>query len=251
MGFDGRSVIVTGAGGGLGRVLCAVFAERGAAVTAFDRDPALLDGLPVERRACFDLADRAALARETAAALEALGAPAAVVSNAGWTSAETLEEADEAAWEAEVALNLSAAAALTRLVLPAMREAGSGALVYVASVNALAHFGNPAYSAAKAGLLALMRAVAVEEGRQGLRANAVCPGSIRTPAWDHRIARDPDVVERVGRLYPMGRLVEPREVAEAVLFLASDAASGVTGAALPVDGGLMAGNLPFLREIAG
>ena len=114
-----------------------------------------------------------------------------------------------------------------------MRRAGGGAFVYVASVNALAHFGNPAYSAAKAGLLALMRAVAVEEGRHGVRANAVCPGSIRTPAWDHRLARDPGVVERVGRLYPLGRLVEPREVAEAVTFLASDAASGVTGAALP------------------
>lgn len=251
MRFDGRVVIVTGAGGGVGRALCALFAERGARLVAFDREPGLLEPLRAERAACFDLTDAAALAREAAGAVEALGAPAAVISNAGWTRAETMAETDAAAWEAELALNLSAAAALTRAFLPSMRAAGRGAFVYVASVNALAHFGNPAYSAAKAGLLAFMRAVATEEAAHGLRANALCPGSIRTAAWERRIQKDPGVLERVRRLYPLGRLVEPREVAEAAAFLASDAASGVTGATLPVDGGLTAGNLPFIREIAG
>ena len=119
----------------------------------------------------------------------------------------------------------------------------------MSSINALAHYGNPAYAAAKAGLLALMRAVATEEAANGVRANAVCPGSIRTAAWDHRIAAQPDIMDRVGRLYPMGRLVEPREVAQAVAFLASDLASGITGVVLPVDAGISAGNLPFIREI--
>jgi NAD(P)-dependent dehydrogenase (short-subunit alcohol dehydrogenase family) len=251
MGFDGRAVVVTGAGGGVGRALVETFRGLGAAVVAFDRDEGLLAPLDAVHAACFDLTDRAALARETAAALDLFGAPAAVVSNAGWTRAETLAATDLDAWDRETALNLDAAAALTFGFLPAMRAAGRGAFVYVASVNALAHFGNPAYAAAKAGLLGLMRAVATEAGRDGVRANAVVPGSIRTPAWDHRVAADPGVLARVSALYPLGRMVEPREVAEAVAFLASGRASGITGVALPVDAGLMAGNLPFLRGIGG
>ena len=95
-----------------------------------------------------------------------------------------------------------------------------------------------------------MRAIATEEGPNGIRANAVRPGSIRTPAWDARLERDPEIVRRVAALYPLGRLVEPREVATAVAFLASDLARGITGVVLPVDAGLGAANLPFLRAIS-
>jgi NAD(P)-dependent dehydrogenase (short-subunit alcohol dehydrogenase family) len=84
-----------------------------------------------------------------------------------------------------------------------------------------------------------------------VRANVVCPGSIRTPAWDHRIAQNPAVLERLKRLYPLGRIVDTREVAEAVAFLASDRASGITGAILPVDAGLTAGSRPFIDDILG
>ena len=122
-----------------------------------------------------------------------------------------------------------------------MRARGSGSFVFIASVNGLAHFGNPAYSAAKAGLIAYARALATEGGRSGIRSNAICPGTVRTPAWARRIARSPGILDRIGRLYPLGRIVEPAEVAEA--------ASAITGVALPVDAGLMAGNLPFIDEI--
>lgn len=122
-------------------------------------------------------------------------------------------------------------------------------MVFVASVNALSHHGNPAYSAAKAALLAWMRALAVEEGRYGLRANAIGPGSIYTPVWDARIAADAGVLDNLAKLYPLGRFVTPDEVAKAVLFLSSPLASGITGVTMPVDAGLKAGNIPFMDAI--
>jgi NAD(P)-dependent dehydrogenase (short-subunit alcohol dehydrogenase family) len=129
-----------------------------------------------------------------------------------------------------------------------MAARGSGSVVFISSVNALAHFGNPAYSAAKAGLIAYCRAIAVERGAVGVRANVVAPGSVRTSAWDHRLAADPTLLDKVVPHYPLGRMVRPDEVANAALFLCSDAASGITGAVLPVDAGLTAGNLRFVNE---
>jgi NAD(P)-dependent dehydrogenase (short-subunit alcohol dehydrogenase family) len=131
-----------------------------------------------------------------------------------------------------------------------MQSRGRGVFVFISSVNALAHFGNPAYSAAKAGLVAYARAIATEYGQHGIRANTLCPGSVRTAAWDHRLARDPGVLARVSRLYPLGRIVEPIEVANAAVFLASPLSSGITGVTLPVDAGLTAGNLPFIEQIS-
>jgi NAD(P)-dependent dehydrogenase (short-subunit alcohol dehydrogenase family) len=130
-----------------------------------------------------------------------------------------------------------------------MAERGSGNFVFVSSVNGLAHFGNPAYSAAKAGLIAYAKAIAVEYGARGIRANVVAPGSVRTPAWDHRLAADPGLLAKVLPHYPLGHLVSPHDVANAVLFLASPAAAGITGAVIPVDAGLMAGNLRFVDDV--
>ena len=132
-----------------------------------------------------------------------------------------------------------------------MAERGSGNVVFISSVNGLMHFGNPAYSAAKAGLIAYAKAIAVERGARGVRANVVCPGSVRTPAWDHRLAADPALLGKVLPHYPLGRLVTPEEVANATLFLASPAAAGITGIALAVDAGLTAGNLRFIDEVLG
>ncbi len=96
-----------------------------------------------------------------------------------------------------------------------------------------------------------MRAIATEAGRDGVRSNAIVPSSIRTAAWDHRLKVDPTILDRISRLYPLGRLVTPEEVAHAALFLASPLASGITGVALNVDAGLTAGNLPFVDAISG
>lgn len=251
MGLEGRRVVITGAAGGIGRALVAAFAGCGASVVACDVAGAALDDPAIAEVHRFDLLDDAAVAH-AAEAIAANGAPAVVVSNAGWTRAETLDQVTGEALSHELDLNLRSAALLSRHLLPALRNRPqAAAFVFIASVNALAHFGNPAYAAAKAGLLAWMRAIAVEEGRNNIRANAIAPGSVRTPAWDHRLKRDPGVADAVARLYPLGRMVDPHEVAQAAVFLASPLASGVTGAVLPVDGGVTAGNLPFLEQIAG
>ena len=241
-GLEGRRVLVTGSGGGIGTALCAAFRAAGAHVVAADREPGA--------ELLFDLADAAATAAAMAQLLEG-GAPDIVVANAGWTRAETFADLPPAAFDAELSINLSGAWRLLEPLLPAMRKRGGGAVTFVASVNALLHYGNPAYAAAKAGMLALMRGIAVEWGGGGIRANAVCPGSVLTPAWDHRLKRDPGLAAKVLAHYPLGRLATPQEVANAVLFLSSPLAASISGAALPVDAGLSAGNLGFFRDVLG
>jgi NAD(P)-dependent dehydrogenase (short-subunit alcohol dehydrogenase family) len=247
--LDGRNVLITGAAGGIGRALVALFNAAGAIVAGADREEAMLDGLDLAHRLAFDLADARA-AQDAVAKLVAAGAaPDVLISNAGYTRTDTLSGVDNAVWERELAVNLTGAFNVASPIVAGMAARGGGAVVFISSVNALAHYGNPAYSAAKAGLVAYAKAIAVERGAQGVRANVVCPGSVRTPVWNRRLEKRPDLFERIARHYPLGRPVTPEEVARSVLFLASDAASGITGAVLPVDAGLTAGNLRFIKEI--
>jgi NAD(P)-dependent dehydrogenase (short-subunit alcohol dehydrogenase family) len=249
--FSHQRVVITGAAGGVGRALVKAFGSLRAEIIAYDRDEAALAELDVAEAVAFDLQDRTALKAAVAATLEGKPAPAAVICNAGLTRAETLGDIDDAKFDSELNLNLTAVADLSRAFLPAMRNRdGGAAFVFISSVNALVHFGNPAYAAAKAGTLAWMRALAAEEGCNHIRANAIAPGSIRTAAWDHRFERFEGLEERVSRLYPLRRMVQPHEVANAAVFLASPLASGITGVTLNVDAGLLASNLPFLQEIA-
>ncbi|MCX5515545.1 SDR family oxidoreductase [Kaistia algarum] len=250
-GLEDKHVVVSGAGGGIGRALVTVFLQAGARVTACDRDPALLAALSGVETECFELTDHEASQRAAEAILARSGAPDVIIGNAGFTRAEGMANVTPAVWDLEIAINLTGGYNLVAPFLPAMTEAGGGSIVFVSSVNGLAHFGNPAYSAAKAGLIGYARSLAVECGRSGIRANVVCPGSVRTPAWDHRLSKEPDLITEVSKYYPLGRIVTPEEVAQAVLFLASPLSGGITGVALPVDAGLMAGNLRFVREIIG
>ncbi len=247
--FEGSRVLITGAGGGIGTALTARLAALGAKIIACDVVGADLSAAHIAERHFFDLRDAKSIAT-AAKSIIANGPPAIVISNAGWTRQDTFDLTTPEGIDAEMDANFTGAAHLTHALLPAMR-AGSGnrAFVFLASVNALTHHGNPAYSAAKAALLAWMRGLAVEEGKYGIRANAVIPASVRTAAWVYRLAADPTVMDRLSALYPLGRIVTPDEVANAVLFLASPAASGITGTSLTVDCGLMAGNLPFLDAI--
>ncbi|ODT83433.1 MAG: SDR family oxidoreductase [Pelagibacterium sp. SCN 64-44] len=247
--LDGKKVLISGAGGGIGRVLVETFHAAGAQVIGVDRDAALLAGLPLLRAVLFDQADARATRSAIAADIDAHGAPDAVIANAGFTRAEHFGHLDDDVWASEMAVNLNGAYAMVDPAVAAMARRGSGNVVFISSVNALAHFGNPAYSAAKAGLIAYAKAIAVERGGQGIRANVVAPGSVRTPAWDHRLAADPHLLDKVLPHYPLGRMVGPEEVANAALFLASDAASGITGVTIPVDAGLTAGNLRFVNEV--
>lgn len=248
-GLEGKRVVVTGAGGGIGTALVAEFAGHGARVVGCDLPGIHLpEGVAEAHR--FDLRDRDSTA-EGAAAILGGGVPDVVVSNAGLTKAEVMEQVTPAALDEEMSLNFRGAADLTGALLPAMRDRAEGAaFVIVSSVNAIRHFGNPAYSAAKAALCAWSRAIAAEEGVHGIRSNVIAPGSVRTPGWDHRIARDPGLTDRIAKLYPSGRLVQPEEVARAAVFLASPMASGITGVTLPVDGGVSSSYLPFVAELS-
>jgi NAD(P)-dependent dehydrogenase (short-subunit alcohol dehydrogenase family) len=134
-------------------------------------------------------------------------------------------------------------------VLPGMKSRRSGVIINIGSVNGLAALGDPAYSAGKAAMISLTRSLAQEYGPHGVRANIVLPGTVRTPIWSERAKKDPKVLETLQRWYPLGRIVEPADIANAVAFLASDLASAITGVALPVDCGLMSGNFVMTREL--
>lgn len=247
--LDGKTVLISGAGGGIGQSMVRAFIEAGAQVIGADRNAPLLEDLDLSGTVIFDQADPKSTRKAVEAHLETHGAPDAVVSNAGFTRAEHLGQLDDDIWASELAINLNGAYAMTDPVVAAMAARGRGSVVFISSVNALSHFGNPAYSAAKAGLVAYAKSIAVERGGEGVRANVIAPGSVRTPAWDHRLAADPTLLDNVLPHYPLGRMVSPMEVAHAAVFFCSDAASGITGTVLPVDAGLTAGNLRFVDEV--
>lgn len=247
--LDGKSVVITGAGGGIGHALVERFAAVGAAITGADMSAAAMEGMALAGRLFCDLGDARATSAAVTKYLTTSPVPDIVISNAGFTRAETLDHLDIEVWESELAINLNGAYAFVAPIVEAMAKRGSGVLVFISSVNGIAHFGNPAYSAAKAGLIAYARAIALERGKDGIRANVVAPGSVRTPAWDHRLAADPGLLAKVLPHYPLGHLVSPADVANAALFLASPAAAGVTGTVLPVDAGLLAGNLRFVDDV--
>ncbi|GAB5427734.1 MAG: SDR family oxidoreductase [Devosia indica] len=247
--LDGKTVLISGAGGGIGRALVETFHAAGATIVGADRQADMLEGLPLARSVLFDQADAKSTRAAVQADIAAHGVVDAVIANAGFTRAEHLGHLDDDVWASEMAINLNGAYALVDPITHAMAARGAGNVVFISSVNAIQHFGNPAYSAAKAGLIAYARAIAVERGGEGVRANLVAPGSVRTPAWDHRLAADPGLLDKVLPHYPLGRMVSPQEVANAALFLASDAASGITGVTIPVDAGLTAGNLRFVNEV--
>jgi meso-butanediol dehydrogenase/(S,S)-butanediol dehydrogenase/diacetyl reductase len=248
MRFSERSVVVTGAGSGIGRAIAGRFGAEGARVVVADIDAGSAElaakQIPGARAAAVDVTDRASVR-----ALLAELPVDVLVNNAGGATDASFEDLTEDQWDHDVDLCLKGTFLCTQAVLPAMLRRGGGVIVNVASVNALAHFGNEAYSAAKAGVLGLTRSVAVRHGPDGIRCNAVAPGTVRTRSWDERERRDPGLLDRLGGWYPLGRVGAPDDIAAAVLFLASDDAAWITGVTLPVDGGLMAGNRRMTEEI--
>jgi len=256
-GFAGKTVLVTGAAGGIGQALCRHFAGLGARIGALDKDGAALDELcegllgdgAAPSAVAADIADSAAVTAAVARIAGELGPIDVLVNNAGFVEQATLSSTTPDSWRREVEGNLNGAYYCAQAVLPAMTERGAGVIVNIGSVNGLSTLGHPAYSAAKAGLISLTKSLAVEYGPYGIRANVVCPGTVRTPVWASRAERNPRVFEQLAKWYPLGRIVEPLDVAQAVAFLASDEAAAITGVVLPVDCGLMAGNRVMAGEL--
>jgi meso-butanediol dehydrogenase / (S,S)-butanediol dehydrogenase / diacetyl reductase len=248
MRFAGRAVAVTGGGGGIGTVLVRRFAAEGASVRCIDVDAerarAAVDAAGTDAHAVVaDVTVAGDVERALAGRVDVL------VNNALSATSDNLVTVGEEAWRRDLDGTLTSAFLCTRTVLPGMIERGSGVIVNVASVNGLGYYGNEAYSAAKAGLINLTQSVAARYGRHGIRANSVAPGTIRTAVWDDRLAREPDLLTRLARWYPLGRIGTPDEVGACVLFLASDEASFVTGINLIVDGGLTSGQVRMADEL--
>ncbi|MGI8916604.1 MAG: SDR family NAD(P)-dependent oxidoreductase, partial [Chloroflexota bacterium] len=194
----------------------------------------------------------AASARKiVAATLDAYGHVDVVVNNAAVSSPDGVLEVTEAQWDETLAVDLKAPFFLTQAALPSMLERRHGVFVNIASVNGLLGLGNDVYSAAKAGLINLTKSVATRHGPGGIRANAICPGTVRTPIWQATLERTPDVFDHLAQWYPLGRVGEPLDIARAALFLASAEAAWISGAVLPVDGGLTAGLHRMATELQG
>jgi len=249
--------LVTGGGSGIGRATSLRFAQEGAAVVVADRN--LLGAeetvgqitaaggraLAVE----VDVADGVAVARMAAAAGAAFGRVDVLVNNAAISVGHDILTMSEATWDLNLAVVLKSAFLCSKALLPGMIARRRGAIVNIASVNGQTGLGEEAYGAAKAGMINLTQNMAVSYGAHNVRANVICPGSIRTPIWRERLAREPDVFARLAAWYPLGRVGEAEDVANAALFLASEEAAWITGAVLNVDGGLMAGNFRMIRDL--
>ncbi|MEU5320905.1 SDR family NAD(P)-dependent oxidoreductase [Streptomyces sp. NPDC021056] len=244
--FEGYGVLITGAARGIGAATARRFAEEGARVLVTDIDVPAAEqtaatlreqGLVARAFGC-DVGDRADVEAAVEHAVGAFGSLDVLVNNAFHCTpdAPLFEDEPDDEWTRDLDITLTGAYRCCRAALPHLAASGRGAIVNVGSVNGLTDFGNHAYSAAKAGLGSLTRTLAGHAAPRGVRVNLVAPGTVRTTAWE---GREGDLA-RARELYPLGRVGEPEDIAAAILFLASRDASWITGATLPVDGGITA-----------
>jgi NAD(P)-dependent dehydrogenase (short-subunit alcohol dehydrogenase family) len=254
--FEDRAVLVTGGALGLGRGIVEAFADAGAMVAVADVNELaarqLVDELlPRGARAIFTIGDvsRAPDAErmvgETRDAFRRLDI---LVNNAGIQPVEWYQAVDqmpEEVWDRMIGVNLKGAFLMSKYAIPVIRQSGHGCIVNMASVQGLQSMpGVPAYAASKGGLLSLTRSMALDYAGEDIRVVAICPGTVDSEMVRAAARAEGGDVEatlqRYGSLHPLGRLGNPREVADAVLFLASARASFITGEYLCVDGGFMA-----------
>jgi len=257
--FDGKVAIVTGAASGIGAATLRRLAAEGAAVVCADINDAGGEAVVAEiaaagGRAAFRHCDVGTLAEVEAVvafAVERFGGLDIMHNNAVWTGGGWVADIDPEVWQRSLQIMLTAVFYGCRSAIPAMLARGGGSIVNTASIEAFGGemMASP-YSTAKAGVVNFTRNVAIEYGRKGIRANAICPGVVQTPLVDMMLAFSKRTREELAALPPLGRLLHPDEIASVVAFLCSADASAITGAAIVIDGGLTAalnlsGHAPF------
>ncbi|WP_328676916.1 SDR family oxidoreductase [Streptomyces sp. NBC_00322] len=251
--FEGYGVLITGAGRGIGEATARRLAAEGARVLVTDVDAEraakTADDIAGAEFCGCDVGDRTAVEAAVAYAVERFGTLDVLVNNAFscGVDAPLFEDEPDDVWQRDLDITLTGAFRCARAALPHLAASGRGAIVNIGSVNAEQDFGNHAYSAAKAGLASLTRTLAGDAAPRGVRVNQVNPGTIRTPSWSGREAQ----LDALSRVYPLGRVGEPDDIAAAVAFLASRDAGWITGTTLRVDGGLLAVNTGFAGVVEG
>lgn len=244
MSIEGRSIVVTGGAGGMGRAISDMASAQGARVFLLDLDAAVAD---VARRhgavggAVTDITDPASATAGVAAAADALDGIDVLVNGAGWDRPGLFADSGYDEWQRVVAINYVGVLTVTHAALPALRASGTGAIVSIASDTArVGGWGEAVYAGAKGAVVSFSKSLAREEARHGIRVNCVSP-SVTDTAFQARLEADDlgrKIVEGAVRATPMRRVGQPDEVAEAVLFLASARAGYITGQVLSVNGGV-------------
>jgi NAD(P)-dependent dehydrogenase (short-subunit alcohol dehydrogenase family) len=252
--LSGKVAVVTGAGSGIGKACTVALAAAGASVVGHDLDEGGLDGTKqaveaaggVMSKVVGDVRERDAVAALVERAVSAFGGLDVMVANAAISTYVTFEEMTEETMDIVLDTNLRGALLCAQASIAPMRRRGGGSIVFVSSVQAFVALpGCVPYSATKAGLVAAARALAPEVGRDGIRVNAVAPGTIDTPMLQRdvsgmNLAEADSFLHRVEEANALGRIGTPAEVADVVVFLATDASRYVTGSTVVVDGGYLA-----------
>ncbi|ODV42813.1 2-hydroxycyclohexanecarboxyl-CoA dehydrogenase [Cupriavidus sp. UYMMa02A] len=249
-GLKGKTVIVTGGGGGIGGATCLRFAQEGAAVAVLDlsadaarrvADRITEAGGRALAIPC-DITDRASVDVAIAAVQEALGPVDVLVNNAGWDVFRPFTKTEPAQWERLIAINLTGALHMHHAVLPGMVERKRGRIVNIASDAArVGSSGEAVYAACKGGLVSFSKTIAREHARHGITVNVVCPGPTQTALFEDykQGAGNPEkLMEAFTRSIPLGRIGQPDDLPGAIAFFASDDAAFITGQVLSVSGGL-------------
>jgi 2-keto-3-deoxy-L-fuconate dehydrogenase len=246
--LNAKTAVITAAGQGIGRAIAELFIAEGASVIASDLDDGKLKGLAASKSIKLDARSTPDIEALAQSVIRDFGAPHILVNCAGYVHDGTVLQCSESDWDFSFDLNVKSMHRMIRAFLPAMLKEGRGAIVNMSSaVSSLRGVPNRyVYGATKAAVIGLTKAVAADFIRQGIRCNAICPGTIHSPSLEDRIkaasAKTGKTLDQVTQAFvdrqPMGRLGTPEEVAALALFLASDESSYITGQAHLVDGGM-------------
>lgn len=244
--FFDRVVLVVGGASGICAETARRFAAEGARVIVADRD------LPGAQRVADEIGDAYAVEVDVADAdsvrrlgefvADRVGSLDVLVDGAYHTCDQDFLETEPDDLRRAIEVTLLGPMLVARAVLPTMITSGGGVLLHLGSVNGMGWYGGHGYSVAKAGIAHFTKTLAGDFADRGVRACAVAPGTVETPAWAKAKADDPDVLQRLGECYPLGRVGRPSDIADALLFLASDEAAWITGVTLPVEGGILLTN---------